>query len=149
MANRIDMKVTQDPLNRWQIGFTDEGDFETVLGFDTALQMSILSEERANAEEVPTPQLRRGWVGNEDQDFPIGSKVWLVDQSRRNSDTLNSLKTYAEGGLQWFIDEDLLDEIEVNTLFTLNGAALDVTLTVDNVPTRILFDLWTMTGENN
>jgi len=146
MANRIDIKVTQDSSNRWQVAFNSDGDFETVQGFDTALQMSILSEERASAEEVPTPQLRRGWVGNEDQEFTIGSKVWLVDQSRRNSDTLNNLKTYAEGGLQWLIDDDLLDEIEVNTLFTLNGAALDITLTVDNIPTRVLFDLWAMTG---
>ncbi len=148
MANRIDIKVTQDPSNQWQVAFNSDGDFETVDGFDTALQMSILSEKRANAEQVPTPQLRRGWVGNEDQEFPIGSLNWLVDQSRRNSDTLNDLKTYTEGGLQWFIDEDLLDEIEVITSFTLNGAALDVTLTVDNVPTRILFDLWAMTGGN-
>lgn len=148
MANRIDIKLAQNASNKWQVAFGDDGDFETVQGFDTALQMSILSEKRASADEVPTPQLRRGWVGNEDQEFPIGSKVWLVDQSRRTSDTLNDLKTYAENGLQWFIDEDLLDEIEVNTLFTLNGAALDITLTVDNVPTRVLFDLWAMTGGN-
>lgn len=148
MTTRIDIKLTQNQLKQWEIAFNDDGDFETVQGFDTALQMSILSEKRASPEEVPSPQLRRGWVGNEDQEFPIGSKVWLVDQSRRNSDTLNDLKTHAEGGFQWFIDEDLLDEIEVNTLFTLNGAALDVTLTVDNVPTRVLFDLWAMTGGN-
>jgi len=148
VANRIDIKLAQNASNKWQVAFGDDGDFETVQGFDTALQMSILSEKRASADEVPTPQLRRGWVGNEDQEFPIGSKVWLVDQSRRTSDTLNDLKTYAENGLQWFIDEDLLDEIEVNTLFTLNGAALDITLTVDNVPTRVLFDLWAMTGGN-
>ncbi len=150
MTGRTDVKITQQTDNSFDIAFSANGDFETVEGFDTALQMSILSEMRATEDEVPVPQYRRGWIGNEDNDFPIGSTIWLYDQARRTQTTLNDIESAAQVATQWFLDENLVDEIEATTTFFTDGIALEVKFTIKDRPTEInLFNLWELTGAQN
>lgn len=146
MTERVDVKINTRVDGSYGMAYNAQGDFETTPGFDTALLMSLLCERRASSDEVVDSRLRRGWVGNEDQDNPIGSKVWLADQARRTSDTLNDLKTYAEGGLEWFLSEGLVDDFTVEPTFTAQGAAVEINFIIDNEATRFLINLWRNTG---
>ena len=146
MTDRVDLKLLQVD-DGFDIAYTPAGDFETILGFDTAIDMSILSQRRASEDEIPLPQFRRGWIGDLDQDFPIGSKVWLFDQSRRMQSTLTGIQEAAEAGVAWFLEESLVDEIEVVAEFTKDGVLLTISFTIENRPTEIhLFELWKFTG---
>ena len=45
----IDLAFIQDSDGIFDLAIADNGDFETVDGFDTAISMSILCERRASA----------------------------------------------------------------------------------------------------
>lgn len=99
----------------------ESGDIKTTDGFDMALLMSVLGEKRASSSEVPAPERRRGWWGNEALDFDdyeFGSKLWLVSQERRTIQTLNNSVTYVRDSLQWMIDDDFLDNVLVSAQYS-------------------------------
>jgi phage gp46-like protein len=93
------------------------GDFKTTTGLDTSIIMSLLIDSRAESSEVAEPSLRRGWIGNEQNETPdhqIGSKLWLLDQSRNDQSAINRGEAYILNGLQWFLDENLAKDIQVS-----------------------------------
>jgi phage gp46-like protein len=144
----IDIKLEKDSDDIYDISFTN-GDFTLVQGFETALQMSIYCERRASESEVPVPKYRRGWWGNITSDIPdfeIGSKLWLLYQSRKTNTTLNFAKTYAYDGLSWLIEDNFLDKIDVNASFINNGLTVNVSLLrSNNVVLTESYELWTNT----
>lgn len=91
----------------------DEGDILTDNFLDTSLIRSVFAERRAAKDEVADPQMRRGWIGNEGKDFEDGSKVWLYEQARLNSKTLNGVKSEIENGLLWLLDDRVALDFEV------------------------------------
>lgn len=142
----IDIAIIQDANGQYDIGIDpDTGDLQLVDGFETALQMSMFCERRADESEVETPELRRGWWGNEvdPTGFEIGSKLWLLYQSQKTQATLNAAVDHAKNALQWLIDDEHLESLDVSASFTANGIRLDVTLRRSNsaIETRS-FDLW-------
>ena len=100
----IDIALLQDERGNFDIGIDPAtGDFFLTDGFDTAITMSLFCERRADASEVPTAELRRGWWGNEvgPEGFEIGSKLWLTYQSRKTQATLNLVVDYARSGAHY------------------------------------------------
>lgn len=108
--------------NTYDISFDSEGDIETDDFLDTSLLRSIYGERRASSDEVPTPQLRRGWIGTVTRDFEDGSKVWLYEQAPINRTTLNGVKDEINLGLQWLLDFNV-------------AIAYSTTVTVDDTKT--------------
>lgn len=124
------------------------GDFKLVDGFETALTMSLFCERRADESEVPTAELRRGWWGNEvgPEGFEIGSKLWLLDQSRKLQKTLNDTIDFARDGTKWFIDDGHLVSIDITSGFN-NGLNLDLKLNRSNSATESFsYELWENTN---
>ena len=148
--NEIDIAVSQDSLGNFDIDIDpDTGDFVLVSGFETALAMSLFCERRADASEVPTAELRRGWWGNlvGPEGFEIGSKLWLLDQARKIQATLNSANDYAKKGIQWLIDDSHLVSTDVDTQFTTDGATITIKLNRSNSATETKsFELWERTN---
>lgn len=56
---------------------------------------------------------QRGWWGDS-YGRPMGSKLWLLDREKQLSSVLADAKRYAEEALQWLLDEQLVQYIEVN-----------------------------------
>ncbi len=146
----IDLALAKDPIT----GLLDlsivNGDFTLVDSFDTSLTVSLFADARADASEVPSAELRRGWWGNQfddDLEFDLGSKLWLLDQARRTQATLNSAIGFAQNSLQWLVDDGHAKRVEVTGVFTSQGIRLTVTIFRDQnrVETRN-FDLWENTG---
>jgi phage gp46-like protein len=138
MSN-IDLALIQDANGQFDIGIDpDTGDFLLTDGFDTALVMSLFCERRADESEVPTAELRRGWWGNTvgPEGFEIGSKLWLLDQSRKIQATLNRAEDYTREALQWFIDDGHLVSFDVSAIFSSNGITLNIKLNRSNSATE-------------
>lgn len=146
MSNGIDIALLQDERGRFDIGIDPStGDFFLTDGFDTAMTMSIFCERRADTSEVPTAELRRGWLGNEvgPEGFEIGSKLWLLYQARKLQATLNKATDYAKAGVQWFIDDNHVISIDVSAINTPNGTKLDIKYNRSNSATETRsFELW-------
>ena len=137
----------------FDIALGDDGDLLTVDSFDTALQMSLFCQRRASAAEEGVPELRRGWIGNEANDvigFEMGSKLWLLMQSRLDQNVLNESIDYTQQCLQWFIDDKLLKSLDVTGSRTIDKITLKIRLFRFNGRTdTFLFNLWNNTGTLN
>jgi len=150
MAEIIDVRISQEQNGSFDLSVGANGDLETVAGFDTAILMSVFCERRASADQVPTPRLRRGWIGNEDgddPDFEIGSLIWLYEQARLNSDTANGVESHANTALAWFLEDNLLTQIETEASFSGAGVSLLVIFRTETGPVETRnFELWKNTG---
>ena len=58
---------------------------------------------------------------NDDINFEIGSKLWLVaGQGRINDELLNNINDKALDALNWFINDNIVDDIEANSSIIAN-----------------------------
>ena len=134
----------------YDISFTN-GDFTMTKGMETALLMSVFGEKRAAPSEVPVPELRRGWWGNTVlgyDDYEIGSKLWLLMQARKNNQTLNLAKTYTYDCLQWLIQDQLANRIEVIDNFINSALLLKVVIYKgQSIVISNAYTLWNNTEE--
>ena len=149
--NDVDILLNVNPA----IGFYDtslnsQGQLTGTQGFDTALLMSLLCEQRATVSQIPLPQYRRGWWGNTLSSYPnfqIGSLLWLYYQARNNVDTANGITTAIENAFAWFIQDGYLTNVVVNTLQTDFGATVTIELINNNIVVNsISFNLWENTA---
>jgi len=130
----------------------ENGDFKTVDSFDTSITVSLFADARATQSQVPRSELRRGWWGNQfAKDFPlseVGSKLWLLNQARNTQDTLNNAIDFARNSLQWLVDNNHAESVNVTGAFTINGITLAIVIDRGSsiVETRY-FDLWNNSGQ--
>ena len=73
-----DVVLSQSSSGVFDISFDSEGDLATDDFLDTSLIRSIYAQRRASSSEVPTPQLRRGWIGSVTRDYEDGSKDTIL-----------------------------------------------------------------------
>lgn len=148
----VDIALFQDKVTGiFDIAF-EGGDFVTVNNFDTSLQVSLFSDARANASQVPRVELRRGWWGNQFSadfpDFAIGSLLWLLRQSRKTTDTLNSAIDFAQNALQWLVTDNHAQNVTVTGAITDTGITLAITIFRGSSITETkYYDLWNNTGQ--
>lgn len=110
----VDIKLSKQG-EKFDINWTEDGDFEMTDNYETAVAMSIFGERRAKSYEVALPQYRRGWIGNllyENPDDENGSGVWLFEQQRLTSRTLNGIRDEIEKSLLWMVGE-IVEQVEV------------------------------------
>jgi phage gp46-like protein len=147
----IDIALRQNEFNEFDVSF-ENGDFKLVDSFDTSLTLSLFADARALPSQVPRSELRRGWWGNQfDDDFPLyelGSRLWLLNQSRKTQSTLNNAVDFTRNALQWLVDKNHAVSVDVQGEFTQNGIRLKITINRGNstVETRY-FDLWNNSGQ--
>lgn len=123
------------------------GDFVTEDSFDTAILYSFYGERRASESEVSTSQNRRGWIGNLTESYENGSKVWIYSQARLTRNTLNVLNSESFNCWKWFLDDNLLKDITVQT--DLVGGFVTVSanfVRFDSTVDKKFFTLWNNTG---
>lgn len=144
-----DLKLTQQNDGFWDLTLTN-GDFTLTEGFDSSLIVSLFADARADFSEVVVPELRRGFWGDETNDNPemkLGSKIWLLEQARRTSLTLNRLNDYTYQALQWLLDQNYSEDIKVTSSFLPTGARLNITITNSaGASESSSFNIWQNTG---
>jgi len=132
------------PNEGYDIHFDAQGDIETADQLNTALLMSLFCERRAAPSEMPAPELRRGWIGNEaTPGFEIGSKLWLYEQARMTRSTLNGIADEARAGLKWLVEDKVA--VSVKTSATINGLSVELERSNSDVSTHF-YKLWEGTG---
>lgn len=138
MTDFVDVKLTNN-----DISFAANGDFELIDSFDTSLEVSLFADARADVDEVPTPQLRRGWWGNAFLDVEIGSKLWFLDQAINNQQRLAQAENYARLALQWLIVDNFADRVNVTGAQDRDSLSLNISIEKNgSVITERTYDLW-------
>lgn len=88
-------------------------------GLDSQLLMSLFVDSRADDSEHSIKELQRGWAGNiiinNIPDYEIGCKQWIyTEQGKLSTETAEAiLDTIKNDGLQWMIDDNLCQDIDV------------------------------------
>lgn len=119
-----DIAVIVDPrTGARDIGVGADGDLAAVSGAETSIDLSIMTNRRADASEVLQPAERRGWIGDlvaRVEGFKVGSKLWLYEQRRLDQNTVNGVRDAAQKGLAWFAERGFADRVEAEA--QQNGA---------------------------
>lgn len=147
-----DIAIIFDPLNKMRdISLGDDGDLAAVDDFSTSVDLSILTNRRADGSEVSQAVERRGWIGDttpETDGFKVGSKLWLFEQARRTQNTVNDARDAVREGLQWIADRNQGERIEVDAeAVGASGIRITAIIFVGNNTIKRYFTLWDNTEE--
>lgn len=126
---------------KYDIDWDDNGDRVQDDGLETAIDMSLLLDKRADESEVAQPFFRGGWWGSNIINM-FFSKLWLVN-GRKTQDKLNQAIEYANAALFWLIEEGYASEVNSTAEFTDNGISLSVTITkLNDIVLNKNYELW-------
>jgi phage gp46-like protein len=80
----------------------------------TAVIISLFTDRQAEVDDTLLDGTtdRRGWWAD-DQQQRIGSRLWLLDRSKRTQQTLQAAKGYIEEALQWMVADGVAAGIRV------------------------------------
>ena len=139
------------------------GDLVTDNGLQTAVEISLLTDRQANADDViPDGSTdRRGWWGdlplpgeptNADGSStdPIGSRLWLLSRAKATPATALLAQDYCQEALQWLVDQGIAQQVLVETVWISDdklGVTVDITRQLaGGAPVNHVFDLtWSAT----
>ena len=80
----------------------------------TAVAISLFTDRTAQPDDVIPDGSGdpRGWWAD-DALNPIGSRLWLIDRSKRTQETLERAQDYINEALQWLIDDGVVAKFGV------------------------------------
>ena len=131
----------------------EDGDFKNEEGFDTAIWVSLFTDARASESQVLAPENRRGWMGNlvsDVEEREVGGLLWLAEQRRLTQDSLNEIVDYVRKSLNWFIEDNIAQKIEVSgEIVPRSGIAISIIITTSDGSTSSHYiPMWEVTGAN-
>ena len=146
----MDIAFTQKADGTYTVSITD-GDLTQVEGFDTAINILLLSDARATSDRVLQPESRKGWLG--DLVSPIsnrifGSWIWLVNQRRLTPDTLNASVNFAQIAVNTLVTDGLAKSVSVTgEIIPRVGIQLTIVIIAPSgITTTHYVNLWELTG---
>lgn len=97
----------------------EENDLVADEGLETAVAISLFTDKRVSDEELPDLETnKRGWWGDmfptEDLD-KIGSRLWTLDRSKVNPETLSRMNELCKESLEWMKEDGISGEIAINS----------------------------------
>jgi len=145
----IDVKF-EKPNGYYDLTIGSNGDFTKVNSFDTAILLSLFgSDRRASATEQSDPSKRRGWIGNQFQPVELGSKLWLLHQSRLTQETVNRARDYVVQCLSWLTELKYADNVDANVRRDVQSGKLTADVNIlapDGTTNQRSYVLWFNTG---
>ena len=102
----------------------DGADLATDDGLATAVLVSLFTDARVDADELPEGYTsRRGWWGDTlaDDGDQIGSKLWLLHRRKQEPGLPAEAAGYAREALQWALDDGVAIEVEASAEWTGPG----------------------------
>jgi phage gp46-like protein len=102
-------------------------------GLRTAVLLSLFTDRRAE-EDDPLPSEdgdRRGWWADElaaVEGDRFGSRLWLLERSKRQEDVAPRAEEYAREALAWMLEDSVASKIDV--VATVAGEALELSVTI-------------------
>lgn len=84
-------------------------------GLETLVLQVLFTDARADDSDVLPDGTgdKRGWIGDTFADQPWGSKLWLLDREKLNTDVRNKAVTYAQTALDAHLKPDYARKIVV------------------------------------
>lgn len=95
-------------------------DLQSGNDLETAILISLFTDREANPGDVIPDGTgdARGWVGDQDQDYQIGSRLWLLSRAKQTLETLQRASDYIAEALQWLIDDGVVARFDITVEWT-------------------------------
>lgn len=91
------------------------GDLQSGDDLQTAIYISLFTDRLARSDDDYDGQDRKGWWGDTDADYPIGSRIWLLRRQRLSTKVATKAASYAKEALQWLIDDGVVESVTITT----------------------------------
>jgi phage gp46-like protein len=111
-----------------------KGDFTPDNGLMTSVIISLFTDRLAEDDDfIPDGTgNRRGWWGDAPLDgdntgetqYLIGSRLWLLRREKQTTNTLNRGIIYCKEALQWMLDDEVAQHIDVQAQWGSTGNLL-------------------------
>lgn len=147
-----DLAVKQDTDGIYDL-VIENGDFKKTAGLDSAIITSLFGDRRAEPDEVADPMKRRGWCGTQntpDKQGNKGSGLWLREQSRIDSETIEFLRMEAHQSLHWMITDKIVKKFEIEVIATPSERSVTLNIrafAVSGGVTNLSYNLWEATPQ--
>lgn len=97
----------------------------------TAVLISLFTDRQSAPDDIipDGTQDPRGWWGDQGEQYPIGSRLWLLDRAKQETEVLNLAQDYITEALQWLIDDGVAARIAVHCEWTglsVLGAQIEI-----------------------
>ncbi|WP_081036535.1 phage GP46 family protein [Pseudomonas corrugata] len=105
-------------------------DLERDDGLETAVIISLFTDRRASAEQIPAEyaqdDLRGYWgdLANASATDQTGSLLWLLAREKQLPQTLSRAEQYCREALAWMVDDLVATKIEVEASYYSLGTML-------------------------
>ena len=130
-----------------------DSQLESTAGMETALIVSLFTDARASADNVATPQNRRGWVGNiltTNIGRSLGSVLWVYEQSRITQNILNQIKVAAQESLDWLVEDNIAKTVLVSIQeVRTRGIVIEINIQTPQGKNQRYSAIWRATSANN
>lgn len=109
-------------------------DLSVDAGMTTAVLLSLCTDRRCEDDDVPSSgdvDDRRGWWADQFADVEgdrFGSRLWLLDRSKRTNETALRAKEYAAEALAWMVEDSVVESVDVVTELTTSDLLIGVTV---------------------
>jgi phage gp46-like protein len=111
-----------------------DSDLASDRGLETAVILSLFLDRRAEDDDQPPsgdPNDRRGWWADQFADVAgdrIGSRLWLLDRSKRTNETVLRAKEYVLEALAWMLVDRVVESIDVTVETTTDALLIGLEL---------------------
>lgn len=122
----------------WGDGSADlemiDSDLASDRGIATAILLSLFTDRRAEDDDQPPsgdPNDRRGWWGDQFssvQGDRFGSRLWLLDRSKRTEEVRRRAVEYVREATAWILEDLVAASIDVETEMTVDRLLIGVKL---------------------
>ncbi len=112
-----------DILLRWNESLsvgdieTDGADLASEDGLKTAILLSLFTDRRAEADDLPDGEVdRRGWWGDSlaEDGFRLGSLLWTLRREKQTTEVLRKAERHSRDALAWMVEDGVLRKAEAD-----------------------------------
>jgi phage gp46-like protein len=89
----------------------------------TAVLISLFTDRVANTDDVISDGSNdpRGWWGDAGQQYPIGSRLWLLEREKQTDATAARARDYMAESLKWMLDDGVVARFEIDAQWVAPG----------------------------
>jgi phage gp46-like protein len=138
-----DYKISQDEYGFFHLSISN-GMFDTIDGFETALDVQVFTDKRTTKDDISTPIRRQGWMGDLlTNNFNIGSDIYLKQQSRNTQLDRNEFVAFVNNAMEYFVNIGAIKKSSTKLI----GNNIEVDLVISNSEIQQYTRLWKNTKE--
>jgi phage gp46-like protein len=146
----VDRTLSKDDDGTWGPSVGANGDWNMDDGLDSVIQTLLGTDSRAEEYEVSNEIDRRGCIIDEhstSEDYSLGSKLWLKEQSRNTQQTLNESVEYGRTALSVLVP-DFFKSVSIDGQRSADGITLKTDMErYDNKTDNVLYQIVSETGK--